>query len=128
MNHQTLALRGIVGDQDVKFTSSFWRTLWRLSTCDLRMSTTFHPQTDGQTKMVNRNLGGMMYRLVKTASYWELVSSQARFDYYSVNQLTSLSPFQICTCYDAPTTLDLALQPPANASAMEFAQHSCRGS
>ena len=44
----------IVSDRDPKFTSEFWKELMRLLKVDLRMNTTNHPETDGQTEMVNQ--------------------------------------------------------------------------
>lgn len=46
----------IVSDRDAKFTSSFWASLMELLDIKLRMSTAFHPQTDGQTERVNQTL------------------------------------------------------------------------
>jgi transposase InsO family protein len=46
----------IVSDRDKVFTSSLWRELFHLSQTQLRMSSAYHPQTDGQTERVNQCL------------------------------------------------------------------------
>jgi hypothetical protein len=46
----------IVYDRDLKFTSTFWRELFRLQRTTLKMSTSYHPQTNGQTEMVNKSI------------------------------------------------------------------------
>jgi hypothetical protein len=43
----------IVSDRDLVFTSNVWRDLIGLAGVELRMSTAFHPQTDGQSEVVN---------------------------------------------------------------------------
>jgi len=45
--------KDIVLDRDPKFTSKFWRSLWKRMGSKLKMSTSFRPQTDGQTERVN---------------------------------------------------------------------------
>ena len=46
--------QSIVSDRDPVFTGNVWRELFKLSGVKLRMSTAFHPQTDGQSKVVNK--------------------------------------------------------------------------
>ena len=46
----------IVSDRDSRFTSSFWKALMRLLGINQKMSTAYHPQTDGQTERVNQTL------------------------------------------------------------------------
>lgn len=44
----------IVSDCDRIFTSQLWQELFRLARVDLRMSSAYHPQSDGQTERVNQ--------------------------------------------------------------------------
>ena len=46
----------IVSDKDAKFLAHFCRTLWCKIGTKLSFSTSFHPQMDGQTEVVNRSL------------------------------------------------------------------------
>jgi hypothetical protein len=43
----------IVSDRDSQFRNTFWSSLWSLLDTNFTKSMTFHPQTDGQTKVVN---------------------------------------------------------------------------
>jgi len=43
----------IVSDRDSRFTSEVWKEFLQLSGIQSRMSTVFHPQTDGQTERLN---------------------------------------------------------------------------
>ena len=44
----------IVSDRDPVSTVHVWRDLFKMAGVTLRMSTAFHPQTDGQYEVVNK--------------------------------------------------------------------------
>lgn len=44
----------IISDRDRIFTSNIWQELFKLSQTQLRLSSSYHPQTDGQTERVNQ--------------------------------------------------------------------------
>ena len=50
------APKAIISDRDARFTSKFWEHLWNGMRAELKRSTAFHPQTDGQTERANRTL------------------------------------------------------------------------
>jgi len=57
--------RSIVSDRDPKFISHFCETLWEKLGTKLQFSTSCHPQTDGQMKVVNRSLSTMLKEVMK---------------------------------------------------------------
>jgi hypothetical protein len=118
----------IVSDRDVKFVSYFWKTLWAKMGTKLKFSSAFHPQTDGQTEVVNRSLGNLLRCLVTDHhTTWDLLLPQAEFAYNnSVNRSTGLSPFEIVTGRRPKVPIDLtplALPARISESAVDFAQH-----
>jgi hypothetical protein len=46
----------IVSDRGTQFVSKFWRSLFEILKVDIKLSSAFHPQTDGQTERVNQVL------------------------------------------------------------------------
>jgi hypothetical protein len=49
-------LASIISDRDPVFTSKFWQSLFKLAGTTLKLSSSYHPQTDGPTKRVNQCL------------------------------------------------------------------------
>lgn len=66
-------------------------------TTKLNFSTAYHPQTDGQTEVVNRSLGDMLRCLVgEHVKSWDQKLFQAEFAYnHAVNRSTGFSPVQV---------------------------------
>jgi hypothetical protein len=52
--------REIISDGDRKFVSEFWTILFKLCGTKIKLSTAYHPETDGQTKRTNRTLEDML--------------------------------------------------------------------
>ena len=55
----------IISDRDPRFTGKFWRSLLDLLGTDLRFSTAFHPQTDGQSERMIEMLENFLTPYVK---------------------------------------------------------------
>ncbi|KAG8489261.1 hypothetical protein CXB51_017317 [Gossypium anomalum] len=101
--------RTIVSDRDTKFLSHFWRSLWGKLGTKLLFSTTCHPQTDGQTEVVNRVLSTLLRAIVrKNLKTWEDCLPHIEFAYNrSVHSATKFSPFEIVYGFNPLTPLDL---------------------
>nr|GEW36483.1 reverse transcriptase [Tanacetum cinerariifolium] len=60
-------------------------------------SSSHHPQTDGQTEVVNQSLGNILCSLIRdNAKQWDLILPQAKFAYNgSVNRTIGKIPFEV---------------------------------
>ncbi|KAH9803208.1 hypothetical protein KPL71_001674 [Citrus sinensis] len=100
----------IVSDRDTRFLSHFWKTLWKLTNTRLNFSSAYHPQTDGQTEVVNRSLGNHLHSLVgDNLKMWDQKLYQVEFAYNrAVKHSTGLSHFQVNYGYNPRAPIDLA--------------------
>ena len=58
--------KNIISDRDVLFTSTFWRRLHGLIGTKLRLSSAYHPQSDGSTERANRTITQMLRQCIHT--------------------------------------------------------------
>jgi len=99
----------IVSNRDAKFLSHFWKTLWAKLGTKLLFSTTCHPETDGQTKVVNRSLSTLLRALLKGShKFWDEYLPHVKFSYNRrVHKTTKQSPFEVVYRFNPLTPLYL---------------------
>ena len=85
----------IISDRDPRFTSKFWKGLFDLLGTDLRFSTAFHPQTDGQSERAIQTLENFLRPYVeRDPQHWVKQLPLAEFAANNaVNVATGYSPF-----------------------------------
>ena len=103
----------IVSDRDAKFLSYFWKTLWGKLKTKLLFSTTCHPQTDGQTEVVNITLSNLLRDIIKkNLKTLEDCLPHVEFSYNrSTHFATKYSPFEIVYGFNPLSHLDLTPLP-----------------
>ena len=116
----------IYSDRDVRFTGTFWRSLWAHMGTELRMSTAFHPQTQGLVERTNQTCEQVLRCLIHEMGEvreWDLLLPMVEFVLNSYpNRSTGYSPFYLNWGYH-PVTPQIFLrdqQPVTNESVAQF--------
>uniref|UniRef100_A0AAV1TDH0 Integrase catalytic domain-containing protein n=1 Tax=Peronospora matthiolae TaxID=2874970 RepID=A0AAV1TDH0_9STRA len=86
--------RDLVFDWDPCFTAEFWQSVFRSLGTSLTMSTSDHPETNGQTDVVNRVLEEILRGYVHSFTSWSEFLPMAEFAINnSVHASTTHTPF-----------------------------------
>jgi hypothetical protein len=98
----------IVSDRGPQFISDFWKAFTSILGIQLKLSTAFHPETDGQTEIMNQY---MDQRLRPFVSYYQDNWSELLpiMDYAQLtlpHDSIGMSPFELLYGYKARTSFD----------------------
>ena len=85
----------LVTHRDMRFTSTFFRRLTEKWEVKQKMSTSFHPQTDGQTEVMNRTLEDYLKAFTRGGQdKWDEMLTMAEFTMNNaMNSSTRETPF-----------------------------------
>jgi transposase InsO family protein len=79
-----------ITDRDKLFTSKFWETLTAELRINHKMSTAYHPQTDGQSKQMNQTVETYLRHYVnRNQDNWVQLLSTAQFAYNNTQNETT---------------------------------------
>jgi hypothetical protein len=89
-------LISIISDRDPRFTSRLWPSLQQAMGTKLNLSTTFHPQTDGQSKRTIQTLEDLLRSCVlEFGGNWEDLLPLVEFTYNNSHQTTiGMAPYE----------------------------------
>ncbi len=101
--------RGIISDCDTRITSKFWAEICAYSLIKRYMSTAFHPQTDGQTEILNRILKNYLQAYTNLEQMnWAKLLPSAEFTYNnSRSSTTKITPFMALYGYNPELRFDI---------------------
>ena len=102
----------IISDRDTRFTSAWWAEFTRLIGAYPAMTTSFHPQANGQAERTNQQMETVIRAYVDARqSDWYLHLAAAEFAINdSVHSSTGYTPFQLVYGESPLSHLDLFLQ------------------
>lgn len=128
--HEVFRLHGlpwsIVSDKDSRFMIHFWQELFRLCRTELTPSTSYHPQTNGQTEIVNKWVEGYLRNYIaRQQKAWVKWIYLCEYCYNSTYHMSiQMSPFMALYGYKAPNFMDLLLSDSRVPSARDLLQEN----
>jgi hypothetical protein len=94
--------KNFISDRDSKFNSSFWKNFFRACYTKINLSSSYHPQTDGQTEVVNKSIENYLRHFgAENQDDWDKLLVFAEFAYNnSKHSSTRFSPFRLNYGFD----------------------------
>jgi len=88
--------KAIVSDRDSKFTSNFWKWLFKGFGTNLNFSIVYHPESDGKKERVNKIIEDMIRKYLMDQPFkWEDYLHLVDFAYKNGYQVSlNISPFE----------------------------------
>jgi hypothetical protein len=101
----------IISNQDSRFLSTLWLSLWSLLDTKLTNSIAFHPQMNGQTEVINRMIVHILHMYnSKHPRTWDEIISYVQHNYNkSIPSSTDHIPFQVGLGFQPLGPMDVAL-------------------
>jgi hypothetical protein len=101
----------IVSDWDNRFLGTFWSSLWSPLDTKITKSTTFHPQTDGQTEVVNQMIVHIlcMYNLNHPLTWDEILPYVQHRCNRALHSSTDHNPFHVGLGFQPLGPIDVAI-------------------
>lgn len=98
----------IVSDRGPQFISSFWKEVCRILGIKIKLSTAFHPETDGQTEIMNQYIDQRLRPFVNhyQDNWSELIPMMDYAQRTLPHETIGMSPFELLKGYAPRTTWD----------------------
>lgn len=113
----------VISDRDKLFTSSYWKTVTGQLGIKLKLSSAYHPQTDGQTERTNRTLKTYLrhYCTVNQTNWVSLLPIAELANNNLLSRATGTTPF-FANYGRHPNMMDTPKDNPRSQQAIEYAQ------
>jgi hypothetical protein len=114
----------LVSDRDTLFTAELWTALHKLTGVKLKMSTSYHPETDGSSEWTNKTVNqAIRYHIDNNQKGWLAKLPRIQFAMMNtVNASTGFSGFQLKTGW-SPHIIPPIAPLPTNATAEQTTAH-----
>lgn len=98
----------IISDRGPQFISDFWNEFCRILGIKLKLSTAFHPQTDGQTEVINQYLDQRLRPFVNHyQDNWSELLPIIDYTQLTIpHESIGISPFELLNAYPPRTSFN----------------------